>query len=427
MSAEATQEAVAAPERDSAEAWWVRPAIPLLAAAAAFTWFLSGQLQRMYGMTGDADLAHIQQTVWSITQGHLPGATIALEPILLPIAGIERLWPSPIVLAIVSSAGLAAAGPAAYLFLRAILPSDRRESVWLAVALAAPVPFWAATQVAARDFFQPGDLALAFALVAAWAGLRGRRTWMWAFVVLDLACGADQAYTVLVLAVLMRSYGAPEIKQRWRLLMYLAALWFVLGLAVVRPTLPGSLMAVAVLLLAGAVASMFALPVLAPRWLLLAVPPFLLVLASDRYVLLLMLPLIVAGAIGALSLLRRTSVRPVMTVGIAAAAIIIGWGSGPLPPSLGASDSLYARPNAVAQLQAAAAVIPGGAPVDADVGLEVWLANRPTIGDFPNMLDTSSYVVIDLNKTAAEALASSGRRLLYDDGRFQVWSPVGDY
>jgi hypothetical protein len=27
---------------------------------------------------------------------------------------------------------------------------------------------------------------------------------------------------------------------------------------------------------------------------------------------------------------------------------------------------------------------------------------------------------------AADALATSGRHVLYDDGRFQVWSPVGD-
>jgi hypothetical protein len=54
------------------------------------------------------------------------------------------------------------------------------------------------------------------------------------------------------------------------------------------------------------------------------------------------------------------------------------------------------------------------------------------------MLDGSSYVVIDQvaflgdatskarRRQAIDGLAAGGRRVLYDDGRFQVWSPVGD-
>lgn len=436
MSAEATPAAVAAPEETSAEAWWVRMALPLLAAAAAFTWFLEGQLQRMYGMTGDAELATYQQTVWEITQAHLLRANVLLQPILLPIAAVERLWPSPIVLAIVSSAGLAAAGPAAYLFLRAILQEERRESVWLAVALAAPIAFWAATQEAAHLLFDPMDLALTFALVAAWAALRGRRSWMWAFVVLDLACGKDQAYTVLVLALLMRSHGAPGIQRHWRYAVYLAIVWFLLSILVAHPTLTGLPSPDPVLTVAGIVASMLALPFLAPRWLLLAVPALVLDVLSQGYVLLLMFPLIIAGGMGARSLLRRTSLRPALAVVVVLAALIIGWGAGSLPPSLLASSSAYTQPDAVPQLQTAASVIPADAPVSADPGLAVWLANRSTIGDFPNVLDPNAYIVLDLNaaldavdhekrQAAAQGLSSSGRRLLYNDGRFQVWSPIG--
>jgi hypothetical protein len=32
----------------------------------------------------------------------------------------------------------------------------------------------------------------------------------------------------------------------------------------------------------------------------------------------------------------------------------------------------------------------------------------------------------DLRRAAIAALPTSGRSVLYDDGRFQVWSPVGD-
>ncbi len=91
----------------------------------------------------------------------------------------------------------------------------------------------------------------------------------------------------------------------------------------------------------------------------------------------------------------------------------------------------------MAQLQQAASVIPADAPVNADAGLDIWLANRPIINDFPDMLDSSSYVVIDRDyylgdntnrakRDAAAAALPANRRLLYDDGRFQVWSPVGD-
>src|SRR5207248_11355071 len=114
---------------------------------------LHGELQRMYGLTSDAwDLASDQQVIGGITQGDWFYASFAranflgihLELIFVVIAAIEKLWPSPTVLLIFSSAGLAAAGPAAYLFFRALLPADRKESPWLAVALSAPLPFWAA-------------------------------------------------------------------------------------------------------------------------------------------------------------------------------------------------------------------------------------------------------------------------------------------
>jgi hypothetical protein len=83
-------------------------------------------------------------------------------------------------------------------------------------------------------------------------------------------------------------------------------------------------------------------------------------------------------------------------------------------------------------------MIPSDARVNADPGLTVWLANRQAIGQFPDTLDANSYVVIDMDSSlsagtdsgvrqkAADALQANGRSLVYDDGRFQVWSPVGD-
>jgi uncharacterized membrane protein len=470
-----------------AEAWWVFPAVPLLAAAIGFTWMLHGMLQRAYGMTGEAwDLAYDQQVIWNVSQGHGFYSSFAradflgihLELIFGALAAVEKLWPSPTVLLIFSSAGLAAAAPAAYLFFRAVLPADRAESPWFAVALSAPIPFWAAIQEAARDFFHPENMALAFALLAAWAGIRGHRVAMWVLCVLTLMCKEDQVYTVGVIAIVMSAYGAPDVKKHWRFILYLAGAWFLIGTGIVQqhfrnggytdfvyyrwlvgldPSHPLSPLAVgqalvrpeALAILAAIIASMFALPLLAPRWLILAIPPYLANVLSEHvpqndlhlhYVLLLLFPLIVAGGFGArrLLVLQMRSIKPATALVVILPALILGWGTGRFPPAQHAKPGLYDRPNSVAQLQTATSMIPSDAPVNADTGLTIWLANRHTINDFPDKLDGSSYVVLDQltflgyttnaaqRQRAIDGLATSGRRLLFDDGRFQVWSPVGD-
>jgi uncharacterized membrane protein len=485
MTVQAARVGVAERELVRVEAWWIFPAIPLFGAAIAFAWTLYGALQRAYGMSAEAwDLAYDQQVIWSIIQGQGFYSSFArgnflgihLELIFVVLAAVEKLWASPIVLLIFSSAGLAAIAPAAYLFFRAILPDDRAASPWLAIALSAPIPFWAAIQEAARDFFHPENLALAFALLAAWAGIRGHRIAMWALCLLTLTCKEDQVYTVGVIAILMRSYGAPEIKKHWRFILYLASVWFLVGTGIVQqqlrnfgytdfvyyrwlvglnPDLPVSPLAVAealvrpeaVFMVAVIIASMFALPLLAPRWLLLVIPPYLANVLSEHvpqnqlhlhYVLLLLFPLIVAGGLGARRFLLMRSIKPSVALIAIVPPLLLGWGTGQFPPGLGADPDLYSRPNSVVQLRTATSMIPPNAPVNADAGLTPWLANRHIINDFPDMLDGSCYVVLDENRyqaytektakrqEAVAALPTSGRRLLYDDGRFQVWSPVGD-
>ncbi len=300
-------------ERIQPVAWWIAPTVPLLAAALAFAWTLHGELQRLYGMTGSAwDLAYDQQVIWNISVGQGFYSSFAranflgihFELIFGALAAVEKLWPNPAVLLIFSSAGLAATAPAAFLFFRALLPADRPASPWLAVALSAPIPFWAAIQETARDFFHPENMALAFALLAAWAGIRGHRVAMWILCVLVLTSKEDQVYTVGVIGLVMRAYGAPEIRKHWRFIVYLAAAWFLIGIGIVQqhfrnagysdfiyyrwlfgldpsmPVTPANILAAifnprALLVVAGIIAGMFALPLLAPRWLLLVIPPYL--------------------------------------------------------------------------------------------------------------------------------------------------------
>jgi uncharacterized membrane protein len=486
MAADAMAARTAVRENARPTEWWLAPTVPLLAAAIAFAWYLHGDLQRLYGLTGSAwDLAYDQQVIWNISAGHGFYSSFAradflgihFELIFVVLAAVEKVWPNPAVLLIFSSAGLAATAPAAYLFFRALLPADRRESPWLAVALAAPIPFWAAIQETARDFFHPENMALALALLAAWAGIRGHRVAMWVLCVLVLTCKEDQVYTVGIIGLLMRVYGAPAIRKHWRFIVYLAGGWFLVMILLVQqhirnggytdfvyyrwlfmhPSLEALLGAVfrpvALVAVAAIIAGMFALPLLAPRWLLLVIPPYLADVLSGHdpqnllflhYVLLLVFPLIVAGGVGARKFLQMRSIRPEYALLAVIPALLLAWGTGRFPPMLATSGpSNYSRPNYVADLEKATSIIPADAPVSADNGLAVWLANRHTINDFPDKLDPTCYVVLQkdaymqfrnptdsinptVRQNAIDELASSGRRLLFDDGTFQVWSPVGD-
>src|SRR5216684_6929600 len=398
-------------ERIQPMAWWIAPTVPLLAAAIAFAWILHNELARLYGLTGSAwDLAYDQQVIWNISVGQGFYSSFAranflgihFELIFGALAAVEKLWPNPAVLLIFSSAGLAATAPAAFLFFRALLPADRPASPWLAVALSAPIPFWAAIQETARDFFHPENMALAFALLAAWAGIRGHRVAMWILCVLVLTCKEDQVYTVGVIGLLMRAYGAPEIRKHWRFIVYLAGGWFLIGTGIVQqhfrnggytdfvyygwlflhPSVgavldaifnPRALLAVAVI-----IASMGALPLLGWRWLPLVIPPYLANVLSGHvpqnvlhlhYILLLLFPLVVAGGAGARKLLELRPFRPAYALVVIIPALLLAWGTGRFPPAVNADASLYEWPNAVAELQRATSMIPADAPVNADDGL----------------------------------------------------------
>jgi uncharacterized membrane protein len=459
-------------------------AIPLLSAVVAFAWILYFELVRLYGMTASAwDVAINQHVIWNVSVGQgfytsfqrTNFLGIHFELIFVVLAAVEKLWADPVVTMIFSAAGLAATAPAAYLFFRAMLPQDRVESPWLALALSVPVPFWAAIQETARDFFHPENLALPLALLAAWAGLRGHRIAMWVLCVLVLSCKEDQVYTVGVIGLLMAAYGAPAVKKHWRFIVYLAGGWFLIVFGVIQqrirnggysdfvyyrwlvgldPSLPASVTTIlqalvrpeALLIVAAIIAGMAALPLLAPRWLLLAIPPYLADVLSGHtpqnylhlhYVLILLFPLIAAGGVGARKFLETRSIRPVAAAAAIVPALILSWGTGRLPPMLLSDPTYYTWPNTLAELRTATVMIPPAAPVSADNGLAVWLANRHTINDFPDRLCDACYVVIDhrpyisgpvdpiKRQAALDALPSSGRHILYQDARFEVWSPVG--
>src|SRR3989442_12039267 len=116
---------------------------------------------------------------------------------------------------------------------------------------------------------------------------------MWCLCLLTLSCKEDQVYTIGVVALLLRVYGAPQVKKHWRFILYLAGAWFLIGTGIVQqhfrnggytdfvyypwlfgldPSHPVSPLAVAQApvppdapaILAAIIASMFPLPLLAP-------------------------------------------------------------------------------------------------------------------------------------------------------------------
>ena len=464
--------------------WLVTTSAPLAAAAIAFVWILNSQLLRLFSVSAPSwDLGQTQQLLWSLANGY--GWTssfeyghnfvgIHLEPILLPIAAVESVWPSPVVPLVFSAAGFAALAPAAFLMLRGLL-RDRRASTWLALAVAVPMPFWAATQQAAAEQFHPENMALAFAMLAVWAGLRTKPWLLWTLTILVLSCKEDQTYTAFVIGLVVWRVGPLAMRAHGRSVMIFAAVWLVLGVGllefVVRKTgyspdvayywwvfnpaeknffLLNVMRPDAWMVLGRVILSLAGLPLLAPRWFLLVLAPLFASFMSSHeaqgqlhlhYALILMFPLIVAGGFGARRLLAMPAIQnrvaPAALLAAAVPALALGVLVGQVPPALGADNWLYTRPPAVDRLLAATKVIPSNAAVYADDGAAVWLANRRLIQVLPTQLPPDRYIVIDrqdwahrLQAKAARAdeialLAASGRLLLADDGRFQVWSPAG--
>src|SRR5260370_35855807 len=229
--------------------WGITYTAPLVSAAVAFIWILNTQLLRLYSVSAPSwDLGQTQQLLWSLANGY--GWTssfeyghnflgIHLEPVLLPIAAVERIWPSPVVPLVFAAAGLAATAPAAFLMLRALL-QEHRGAAWLAAALAIPMPFWAATQQAASSQFHPENLALALAMLAVWAGLRAKPWLLWSLAVLLLCCEGDQTYTPLVIRLVVLRAGPGAIWTHRPGVMLLAVAWLVVGVGLFQELIRGT-------------------------------------------------------------------------------------------------------------------------------------------------------------------------------------------
>jgi Predicted membrane protein (DUF2079) len=452
---------------------------PLAGAAIAFALVASTLLRRSDALLLPAyDTAFFQQVAWNLGHGRgfvsdfFPASFLGLHfsPLLALPAALELAWPDARMLALLHAAAIAATAPAAFLLLGELVPNR-----WLAAALAAPVPLWAALQQAAWAGFHPEAIALPLVLLAAWAGLTGRTAACWGLALAALTAREDQAYAVAVVGALLWSHGPS--RRQGAAVGLVAVAWGALVSWAVMPALRGGVEsqlepyyqwlrtaspgAVALALanpagwlaFAGLVAGLAALPLLRPGWLALALPPLAADLLSAhhpqpelrlQYALPLVVPLLVAAGLGARSLplsqgevarQRRRGLPLALPAGAVAAfaapALLVGLLAGPLlAPGAGAG------PPALGRLLACTATLPALAPVAADDDAAAPLASRPALRLTPEaepgdwvVVDRQghlpSYVWLPDRDRALAALPGQGRRLRCDDGRFQVWGPAG--
>ena len=476
----------------------VLPLAAAIAAAALYGWTLLSRADAL--LLPAYDTAFFQQVVWNIGHGggfsssFFPANFLGLhfEPLLAMPALLERLWPDARLLSLLNALALGASAPAAYLFLDALTlprpvggvpgeaggggppprpvggvpgeaggggPSSRGRG-WLAAALAAPLPFWAALQQAARAGFHAEVLALPLVLLAGWAGLRGRWVVCWALAIAALLAKEDQGYAVAVVGALLFFHGQSRLLAAG--LAGVAVSWGIAIEYAVMPALRGGVvsqvdsyyhwlhtaspgqMALALanpagwLAFGGMVACLAGLPLLRPGWLTLALPPLAADLLSAhapqpelrlQYALPLVVPLLVAAGLGARRLPER--LPAVSIAGMSVPALVLGAVIWPIP----GLDAMHPAPG-LARLHACTSLLPATAPTAADDSTAAALASRPVLrllpdarpGDFA-VVDRSGrlpdYISRPVRNRVLADLPRQGRRLLCDDGRFQLWSPAG--
>lgn len=441
------------------------PALPLIAvltsAVIAAGWYATLLIARDSGLRTPAyDQAFFQQLVWNLDHGRwfqssfTPGSFLGLhfEPLLIIPAALERIWPDPRLLSLLAAFSIAALAPAAYVFLRALVGKPG-----VAAALAAPLPLWPALQEAARAGFHPEMIGLDLALLAGWAGLRGRTFLCWLLAFASLCAKEDQAWNVLVIGLVIA--GVRLHRRLGAGLATVAIAWGIAVTTVVMPILrggnrvdtesyyawlreasPGSVVhaltsgaggraALVMLLCTGGLA------LLQPKWLLLAVPPFLANLLSHhdpqpalhlQYALPLVIPVLIAAAMA----VRMLAMQAWLPAALAGPALILALSVGALPPAGGAPAVAFEQVSALDGLAHCVRVLPVDAPVAADDSLLPWLASRSSVHEL-SQARPSDYLVIDRQATnPAYVVATQGhlrdfgnRPILYDDGRFMVAGP----
>jgi uncharacterized membrane protein len=444
----------------------------LVAAAASAAWY-GWVLVRRDGMllARAYDQAFFQAVVWNaghgggFRSGYWPASFLGLHfsPLLAAPAAMELVWADPRLLSALHALAIAAMAPAAYLLLSAMLPPVPAARP-LAAALAAGLPLSLLLQRAAIAGFHPEATGIVAALLAGWAGLRGRHASMAVLAVVALAAREDLAYALLVVALALAALGR---RPAGLLLAAGAGVWAAVVVGAVMPALragtdsqlsgyyawlPTASAAQVLSALAqpagwlaalAAVVGLCGLPLLRPWWLLAALPPLLGDLLSRhdpqpalqlQYGLPLVVPLVVAAGFGARALLAsrwRIGPRAAWLVGLPAVAVVVLG-----PPAARGWVPATPVPGALAAVRSCAAAVPAAAPLAADDAAASAVAARRRLVDLgaaddrawllvDRMGDQPGYVDRDRRARVLASLPGGRRRVGCAGPRFELWSAVG--
>jgi uncharacterized membrane protein len=268
------------------------------------------------------DLAYYVQGLWQLIHGRFDGSVIGVpllgnhvEPIVLLIAPVFFLFRHPMLLVAVQNLALAAMGPVAFDIAKRLGLNSKG-----ALLLGAAVLLTPATGYVALHEFHPEALTAPFLLLMLHARLRQTLRAHWGWLIALLACKENMALLVAaycaVHLVLERKRGWGELRAWYGWPMAVAVGWFLVCAKIITPALnPGSIDYLALYDRLGSSAgdilihaithparighSLFvsftqgnlvwalllpflALPLVRPRWLLIAAPILLQHLLSWR-------------------------------------------------------------------------------------------------------------------------------------------------
>lgn len=223
-----------------------KPAIRLLAILiAGYIVFFTIQLFLHYDSFGSRalDLGNMGQAIWNTSQGrwfhqtNQPGLTnrlsLHVEPILVPIALLYRLYPGPQLLFVLQTVVVALGALPVFALARYKLNSEG-----LALIFALSYLMFPAIQAATLLDFHTVTLAPAF-LLAAFYYLETRRPqWFALCAILATACKEDM--TLLVMMIGFYAFFINRQRRLGLLTVGLTGLWMVLAVFVIPPVFAGT-------------------------------------------------------------------------------------------------------------------------------------------------------------------------------------------
>ncbi|MCC6166221.1 MAG: DUF2079 domain-containing protein [Caldilineaceae bacterium] len=183
------------------------------------------------------DMGNLNQAIWNTAHGnwfHLtnqPGTvnrlSLHVEPILLPIAALYRLYPQPPLLLVLQAMVVALGALPLFALARRQLHGD-----WAALAFALVYLLHPTIQAANWLEFHPVTLAPTFLLAAFYFLVAGRAGWFALFAVLAASCKEEMALLVFMLGL----YALViQRRARWGLItMALALVWAWLAVFVIQ-------------------------------------------------------------------------------------------------------------------------------------------------------------------------------------------------